>query len=513
MNLQTMNIDEQNGMPVEKRATTGVPGLDDVLNGGLPEDHLYLIEGDPGSGKTTLAMQFLLDAHARGEPVLYVTLSESIRELKAIARSHGWRLDGIECFEVIPPPESLMPEDQYTVFHPGDVELGTTLKNVLETVERVKPARVVFDSLSEIRLLARDLSRYRRQILALKQFFASRHCTALLLDDRPRTDQSDTTVLSIVHGVIRLERMPREYGAKRRRLEVVKLRGLKFHDGYHDYDIRTGGLVVHPRLAALKHGAAKTEDGSISGIGALDQLLGGGLDRGTSTLMAGPAGCGKSSIAIQYAAAAAERGELASVYLFDEGLTTLFKRSRGLGQDLSTYVDRGTLDIQQLDPAELSPGDFIDQIRNAVEARDLRVLVIDSLNGFLNAMPGEHLLIVQLHELLSYLNQRGVVTILVMAQYGILGASMESPVDISYLADTVILLRYFEAAGKVRKAISVVKKRSGGHEETVRELQIGPGRILVGDPLVQFQGVLSGIPKYVGSVEELMGTGGGHGRR
>jgi circadian clock protein KaiC len=438
--------------------------------------------------------------------VLYVTFSESLRELRAIARSHGWSLDGVEVFEIIPPPESLLPADQYTVFHPGDVELGNTLKGILEKVETIKPARAVFDSLSEIRLLSRDAARYRRQILGLKQFFESRHCTTLLLDDQPRTETSDTAVLSIAHGVIRLERMHRDYGAKRRRLEVVKLRGLKFHDGYHDYDIKTGGLAVYPRLATMDHTVSAPLEGSVSGIPETDELLGGGLDRGTSTLLAGPAGSGKSSIAVQYAAAAAERGEPVAMYLFDEGLTLLFRRARGLGMNLQEHVDKGRLLVHQLDPAELSPGDFIHQIRDAVLARGLRVLVIDSLNGFLNAMPGEQLLTVQLHELLSFLNQHGVVTILVLAQYGILGSTIESPVDLSYLADTVILLRFFEAEGKVRKAISVVKKRSGGHEDTVRELRIGPDRIMIGAPLADFRGVLSGIPVYVGEARHLMQT-------
>lgn len=503
-----MNVTDNTHPAEEARVSTGVIGLDDILNGGLPEDHLYLIEGDPGSGKTTLALQFLLDAHRRGEHVLYVTLSESVRELHAIARSHGWSLDGIELMEVIPPPESLLPEDQYTVFHPGDVELGNTLKGILNKVDQLKPTRAVFDSLSEIRLLARDSARYRRQILGLKQFFESRHCATLLLDDRPRGDTADTAVLSIVHGVIRLERMPREYGTKRRRLEVVKLRGVKFHDGYHDYDIRTGGVVVYPRLATLNHKPIVMQEGSASGIPELDQLLGGGLDRGTSTLIAGPAGSGKSSISVQYAAAAAARGEHVSMLMFDEGLNTLFKRAKGLGIDLQPHVDSGHLSVRKLDPAEVSPGDFIHQIREAVVNQDLRLLVIDSLNGFLSAMPGEELLTVQLHELLSFLNQRGVVTILVMAQYGILGAAIDSPVDVSYLADTVVLLRFFEAAGKVRKAISVVKKRSGWHEDTVRELKVGPGRISVGDPLHQFQGVLSGVPTYVGDTGRLIDSNG-----
>ncbi len=491
----------------DHRIPTGIPGLDDILGGGLPEDHLYLVEGDPGAGKTTLAMQFLLEARRRGEPVLYITLSESIRELEAIARSHGWSLDGITLFEVMPAPETLLPEDQYTVFHPGDIELGTTFKRIFDQVDQVKPCRVVLDSLSEIRLLARDLSRYRRQILGLKQFFASRQCAALLLDDRPIGGRSDFTVLSTVHGVVSLERMHREFGAIRRRLQVLKLRGAKFFDGYHDYEIKTGGLVVFPRLATASHQPLAPQSGSLSGVEGIDRLLGGGLDRGTSTLVIGPAGSGKSSIALQYAAAAAERGESALVFTFEEGLTTMFKRSQGLGLDVRKHLDHGTLKIRQLDPAELSTGDFVHQIRNAVEEQHLRVLVLDSINGYLNAMPGEQCLMSQLHELLSYLNDRGVVSILVMAQYGILGSSMSSPVDLSYLADAVVLLRFFEAAGKVRKAISVVKKRSGGHEDTVRELRIGPERIAVGEPLTNFQGVLSGAPTYIGRTADLMKTG------
>ncbi|HYO80193.1 MAG TPA: ATPase domain-containing protein, partial [Bryobacteraceae bacterium] len=336
----------------EVRVRTGVSGLDSILDGGLPEDHLYLLEGDPGSGKTTLALQFLLEARRRGESVLYVTLSESIRELRAIARSHGWSLEGLEIFEVIPPPESLLPEDQYTVYHPGDVELGNTLKSILERVDAIKPTKAVFDSLSEIRLLSRDSARYRRQILGLKQFFESRHCTTLLLDDRPRHESSETAVLSIVHGVIRLERMTREYGARRRRLEVTKLRGVKYHDGFHDYDISTGGLVVYPRLATMKHTVTGIVEGSASGIPELDQLLGGGLDRGTSTLLAGPAGSGKSSIALQYATAAASRGEETLIYLFDEGLNTLHRRASGLGLPVTELAATGRLRIHQLDPAE-----------------------------------------------------------------------------------------------------------------------------------------------------------------
>src|SRR5579884_2234254 len=492
-------------MPVESgRLQTGIPGLDDILGGGLPADHLYLVEGDPGAGKSTLAMQFLLEARRRGEPVLYITLSESIRELHAIASSHGWSLDGITLFEIMPAPESLLPGDEYTVFHPGDVELGMTFKRIFDQVDAVTPTRVVLDSLFEIRLLARDLSHYRRQILGLKQFFASRHCTALLLDDRPTGKRSDLTVMSTVHGVVSLERTHRDFGAIRRRLQVLKLRGVKFSDGYHDYEIKSGGLHVYPRLAATNHKRVSNQSGSLSGVEGIDLLLGGGLERGTSTLLIGPAGSGKSSIAIQYAAAAAQRGESALIFSFEEGLTTMYKRSRGLGLDLPQYVEQQTLNIRQLDPAELSAGDFIQHIRNAVEEKQLRVLVLDSINGFLNAMPGEQFLMSQLHELLSYLNDQGVLSILVMAQYGILGSSMASPVDVSYLADNVVLLRFFEAEGRVRKAISVVKKRSGAHEDTVRELRVGPQRIVVGEPLADFQGVLSGTPVYRGRAELLM---------
>ena len=492
----------------EGRIQTGVAGLDEVLGGGLPEGHVYLVEGDPGAGKTTLALQFLMEARKHGEPVLYITLSESTGELRATARSHHWSLDDVTVFELMPDPASLLPSDQYTVFHPGDVELSATIKRIFEQVECVKPSRLVLDSLSEIRLLARDMSRYRRQILGLKLFLASRHCTALLLDDRPTGARSDLTIMSTVHGALSLERYPREFGAIRKRMQVLKLRGADFSNGYHDYEIRTGGLVIFPRLTATMHKPAEPQSGTLSGVEGIDRLLGGGLDRGTSTLLIGPAGSGKSSIALQYAYAAAERNEYALLYSFEEGLTTIFQRAKGLGLDLKRHVERGILSIRQLDPAELSPGEFVNQIRVAVEQKHLRVLILDSLNGLLNAMPGEHFLMSQLHEFLSYLNEYGVLTILVMAQYGILGSSMHSPIDLSYLADTVVLLRFFEAGGRVRKAISVVKKRSGGHEDTVRELRIGPGRIAIGNPLTDFRGVLSGRPEYVGSADDLMKING-----
>ncbi len=484
---------------------TGITGLDEILGGGLPPNHIYLIEGDPGSGKTTAGLQFLLEGVRRGESVLYVTMSESVAELRGIAASHGWSLEGVQVHELIPPLDELLPQGQYTVFHPGDVDSASTLKQVLEAVERSQPTRVVFDSLSEFRLMALDGTRYRRQILGIKQFFSSRNCTALLLDDALAED--DNVVLSIVHGVICLERLARDYGAKRRRIEVVKLRGHEFRDGYHDLEIRTGGLTVYPRTGAVVPSLVGDGNELKSGIEELDRLLGGGLDLGSSTLIIGPAGSGKSSIALEYAAAAAQRGDCAALYIFDESLPMLLKRARGLGQDLDRHLESGQLTAQQIDPAEISPGGFINQIRDAVLNRNLRVLVIDSLNGFLKAMPGEDFLVIQLHELLSFLSQHGVITLLVVTQHGMFGMQVDTPFDISYLADCVILLRYFEAAGRVHKAVSVVKKRAGAHEDTIRELRIGPRRVVVGEPLKSFRGILTGVPEYVGEGALLMDLG------
>jgi len=479
----------------ESRLATGSAGLDNVLNGGFPANRLYLVEGDPGTGKTTLALQFLLEGVRRGEPVLYVTLSETKEELTAVARSHGWSLEGVGLHELVPAADSLKAETQYTIFHPSEVELGETTRAVIEEVERIKPRRVVFDSLSEMRLLARDPLRYRRQILALKQFFAGRKSTVLLLDDRTAAD-TDLQVQSIAHGVLMLEQLELDYGAERRRMRVSKLRGSRFRGGFHDFAIRTGGVEVFPRLvAAGRH--MEFEPGSVaSGVAELDALLGGGLDRGTATLFLGPAGSGKSSLAAHFAAAAAARGEPAAAFIFDEGVNTYLGRAAGLGTDLRAEVEAGRFKVQQVDPAELSPGEFAHSVCTAVEG-GVRLVIIDSLNGYLQAMPDERFLTAQMHELLTYLNQQGVVTLLVMAQHGFLGTGMSSPVDVSYLADTVVLLRYFEVAGAIRRAVSVVKKRTGRHEDTIREMRLSAARgIEVGEPLTAFRGVLTGVPMF-----------------
>jgi circadian clock protein KaiC len=481
----------------ESRMTTGNEGLDTVLHGGFPADRLYLVEGDPGTGKTTLALKFLLEGAGQGEAVLYVTLSETKEELTAVAKSHGWSLDSVNIYELIPAEESLKADTQYTIFHPSEVELGDTTRAIIEEVERIKPRRIVFDSLSEMRLLARDPLRYRRQILALKQFFAGRQCTVLLLDDRTSTN-ADLQVQSIAHGVLMLEQLALEYGAERRRLRVIKLRGSRYRGGYHDFVIKTGGIDVYPRLVAAEHRQDFKHESVSCDVAALDALLGGGLDRGTSTLIMGPAGSGKSSIAAQFASAAARRGELAAAFIFDEGINIHLARSAGLGNDLRGEVEAGRIKVQQVDPAELSPGEFAYYVRRSVERDGARLVIIDSLNGYLQAMPDERHLTIQMHELLTYLNQQGVVTMVVMAQHGLVGNRMASPVDVSYLADTVMLLRYFEAAGAVRRAISVVKKRSGYHEDTIRELRLSSRGIEVGAPLSDFHGVLTGVPTYTG---------------
>lgn len=484
------------------RCVLGVAGLDDILAGGLPKHRVYLIEGEPGTGKTTLAMQFLLEGARLGEPGLYVTLSESKEELDEIAASHGWSLEALSIFETVPPEDTLKPESQYTIFHPSEIELGETTNAVLEQVERIKPRRVVFDSLSEMRLLARDPLRFRRQILALKQYFTGRQTTVLLLDDKVY-DGNDLQVQSIAHGVISLEHLAIEYGGDRRRLRVTKLRGSPFRGGYHDFNIETGGVVVFPRLIAAEHVLEFTAERVQSGVKELDALLGDGLDRGSSTLILGPAGSGKSTVASQFAATAVARGEHAAVFIFDELRETFLARSAGIGIQMKNYVEQGLLTIQQVDPAELSPGEFAHAVRRSIDQHGAGLVIIDSLNGYLNAMPDERFLAIQMHELLTYLNQQGIVTILVMAQHGFLGSQMGTPVDVSYLADTVLLLRYFEAHGSIRRAISVVKKRTGRHEHTIRELEITAQGIRVGNALTQFHGVLTGVPIYDGEHESL----------
>jgi circadian clock protein KaiC len=474
---------------------TGIAGLDDVLGGGLTPNRLYLVEGDPGSGKTTLGLQFLMDGREKGEKGIYVTLSETNDELLAVARAHGWSLEGIDVTELAPPEESLDADAENTFFYPSAIELSETTKAVLREVEAVKPARIVFDSLSEMRLLAQNPLRYRRQILALKHFFIGRQCTVLLLDDRT-SDAADLQLHSIAHGVITLERKAPEFGVMQRRVHVQKMRGRDFRAGFHDYVIRRGGLVVFPRLVAADH-IERYENVQVkSGIAELDQLMGGGPDKGTSTLLLGPAGTGKSSIATQYAVTAAARGERAALFLFDESERTLLHRSEGLGMPLKKYVDAGLIALHQVDPGTISVGELIHGIREEV-AKGARLLVIDSLNGYLNAMPEVRFLSIQLHELLTYLGQSGVTTLLVVAQQGMVG-QMSNPIDASYLADSVIMLRHFEAAGRLRQAISVMKKRSGAHERSIREYSFSRAGISIGPPLADFQGVLAGTPQFLG---------------
>jgi circadian clock protein KaiC len=479
------------------RICTGVAGLDDILNGGLPRGHLYLVEGDPGTGKTTLALQFLLEGIKQGESVIYVTLSESRKELEEVARSHGWSTDSLQIYEMVPPQDDLSPEAQYTVFHPSEVELADTITAILDQVDATEPRRIVFDSLSELRMLARDPLKYRRQILALKRHFAGKNCTVLLLDDRTAEGSHDLQLQSIAHGVVMMQSLERDFGIKRRRIEVRKLRGSSFREGFHDYTIETGGISIFPRLIAAEHNPGFERKSVASGLQGLDELFCGGIDTGTSTLFIGPAGCGKSTVAVRYAVSSAQRGEKAVIFTFDEARATLIERAKGLGMDPEPLLSNGALEIQQIDPAELAPGEFVTRVRRLVDVEHLRLVVIDSMNGFLNAMPHEQFLAMQLHELLSYLGQQGVATILTLAQHGFIGA-MQSPVDVSYLADTVLVFRYFEYAGEIRQALSVIKKRSGPHERTIRELIFGNGEISVGEPLKDFDGVLTGVPNFRG---------------
>lgn len=488
-----------------QEAKTGIAGLDDVLGGGLARGRVFLLEGSPGTGKTTVATQFLNAGAAAGERSLYITLSETEDELRSSAASHGWSLDGIDLFELVPPENLLDETQQQSLLYSSDLELGETTKRIFEAFERIKPDRVVLDSLSEIRLLAQSSLRYRRQILALKHYFAHQHATVLMLDDLT-TETNDKTVHSVAHGVVRLEELSPDYGAERRRLRVVKYRGRRFRGGFHDFAIETGGVRVFPRLVSAEHKTSFERDVLKTESVELDALLGGGVDRGSSVLILGPAGTGKSLLALTFIASAVKRGEHAAMFVFDEELGLLFQRAKGLGIDMPAMIDADQLIIEQVDAAELAPGELSERVRHCVESNGVRTVVIDSINGFQAAMPGEHALVLHMHELLQYLNRQGATTFLTVAQHGLVG-EMESPVDVTYLADTVILLRYFEAAGRVRRAVSVIKKRTGAHEDTIREYRIDHRGITLGSPLANFQGVLRGVPTLVGKGPALLEPG------
>jgi len=452
------------------------------------------VEGDPGVGKTTLALQFLLEGAERGEKGLYITLSETKDELNAVASSHGWSLDRFSIFELSAIEEHLKGETEHTFFHPSEVELNRTTKILMDEVERVKPTRLVFDSLSEMRLMAESALRYRRQVLHLKQFLTGKNCTVLFLDDRT-ADHRDLQVHSLAHGVLTLAKSSPAYGINRRNMIVEKIRGVRFREGYHDFAIQKGGVVIYPRLVASEHHSEFRRQSFPSGIAGFDALLGGGLDRGTSTILMGPPGTGKSTLAIQHAFSAASRGEQVSFYLFDETVGTFLARAAELALDLRPHIKSKLVKVEQVDPAEILPGEMVYRIREAVEKEQCRMVVIDSINGYLNAMPEDRYLNMQLHELLTYLNQKGVVSILVLAQQGLIG-TMQSVVDLTYLADTVLLLRYYEAEGEVKQAISVMKKRSGAHERTIREFKVSNKGIHIGEPLKNFHGVLTGTPTF-----------------
>ena len=491
-----------------ERVPTGIAGLDEVLGGGLPKGHIYLVEGESGAGKSTIGLHFVIEGRRRGERTLWITMSETERELHDAAKSHGWTLEGIDILNLVVSQEVLRSEEKYSFFSPADVEFNDTTRAIVAAVERVKPARVVFDPFSDIRHLVRDTLRYRRQILALRDFFAEQQCTVLLMQEMTRGSAGDIQAEALTHGYMTLHQDSPEYGGQRRRLRVHKMRGIAFRDGYHDFAIHTGGIRVYPRLVAARHFDDLPEESVSSGLPRLDNLLHGGVDRGSSLLIMGAAGVGKSTLATQYTAAAAGRGERVALFIFDETLRTFRARSEKLGLDVRKHIESGLLMPRQIDTAEFSPGQFAHLVMDAVNEGGAQMVVIDSLSGYLSAMPEERFLSTHIHELLTFLSYRNVVTILTLAQHGVVGERVQSPVDISYLADTVLLLRYFEAFGSVKRALSAVKKRSGPHEVLIREMQVGPPEgIKIGEPLIQFQGVLTGRPIYTGEEPELHARG------
>lgn len=486
------------------KESTGISGLDEVLLGGVPGRRLYVVEGRPGSGKTTLALQFLREGVRLGQRVLYVTLSETLEELSDVATSHHWTLDGIDLLELESLSDRFKRGSDYTVFHPSDVELEDTVARIRREVERLNPDRVALDSVSELKILSQTSARYRREILGLKQFFAGRKCTVLVLDDCT-TGDNEQQLQSIAHGVLRMDRESREYGTTKRQMQVVKMRGVAFQDGRHDFVIKSGGIEVFPRICTAASDTVIGRQGPAeSGSVQMDTLLGGGLDRGASTLLIGPAGCGKTTLCSQYLIAALQRGEQVVCYQFEESRQTFLQRSSGFGMEFEQYIASGKFELIPVDVAELSPGEFASRVRQAVEERNASFVVIDSLNGYLNGMPSEQFLLIHIRELLSYLGQKGVVTLMTLAQHGMLGSGMQTPVDVSFLADTVILLRFFEAVGQVRQAISVVKKRRGAHERTLREMKLGPGGVQIGEVLQEFEGVLTGVPRFRGKQNQLL---------
>ncbi|WP_138936201.1 ATPase domain-containing protein [Roseovarius arcticus] len=485
----------------QPRLTTGTRGLDDVLQGGVTPQRLYLVEGTPGSGKTTLALKFLMEGRKARDRGIYITLSETVDELTAVAQSHGWTLDGIDLFEMVAEDE-FNSDNEQSLLHPSEVELGETVRGIIELVERTNPARVVLDSLSELRLLAQNPLRYRRQILALKHFFARRKCTVLMLDDRT-AEPGDLQLHSIAHGVISLEHLANDFGSERRRLRVIKMRGLKYYGGYHDFTIERGGICVYPRLIAAEHHRSFSSEPVTTGLAELDALLGDGLFPGTNALLAGPAGVGKTTTAVRCMIAALRRGQKAAYFLFDERLATLMIRSKALDMDLQPFIDNGLLEIRQIDPAELSPGQFASAVRSAVEEDEVSIVVIDSLNAYLQAMPSDNFLVLQMHELLSYLAQQGVVSLMILGQHGVTG-DLRSDIDISYLADTVMMLRFFEAEGQVRKSIAVIKTRTSDHERSIREFSIDGNGMSIGAPIRSFSGILSGSPVYTPKNDNLL---------
>jgi circadian clock protein KaiC len=487
---------------MQEKHSSGVPGLDEILSGGLPKGQIYLLQGKPGTGKTTLALQFLNEGVRLGEKVLYVTFSETMTELKTVIQSHGWEPGALVILELSAIATEIGSKSNTTLFHPSEIELSKTVDLLRKKVEELKPDRIVIDSVSELRLLADSSLKYRRQMLALKEFFIHHHATVLLLDDLT-TEAGDLHVQSIVHGVLLLEKFRAAYGAERRQFHIVKLRGVPFRGGTHDYIIEKGGLRMFPRLVASDHSVPFKSETLASGVEALDCLVGGGFDRGTSNLILGPAGSGKSTIALRFALTAAQNGKCVSVYSFEESVQNLEGRAKALGLDIRPYIDSGNLVLRKVDPAELTPGQFATLLRTATDEHKADMVVIDSLNGYVHAMPEQQFLMLQLHELLAYLANNGVVTIMILAQAGIMG-SMKSPLDLTYLADTVLITRFFEAFGRVKKAVSVIKKRTGAHEETLRELKIGQGGVMVGPVLEEFSGIFSGIPNFVGSAHKIL---------